>query len=300
MSLSKLLRFALLSSSLCLVGSYSAFGQFTIATDNFELTDHPGGNLTLAGPTSGIPFYTRNATGASYSVSIANDATFGSNVLQHVDTTATTGNAIIGVLPLPIVLANTNDFITLTFQFRFLNVGTATANNAGFRFGIWGDGGTTVTANGQTTVSDNDAGYYAQTGVGTTTPGSGNLFYNEGGGTSPIGGGADRAAVNTTAGNGVAINDGNIHSATFTLTRTNATTVSLSVSYDGGTAFIGNSTTNIRTTFNEIAFNDGFVATPVQFAIDNVQVTSSVPEPGSALLFAFGVAAVAGSRRRKI
>lgn len=300
MSLSKLLRSALLSSSLCLVGSYSAFAQFTIATDNFGLTDHPTGDLTLTGPTSGIPFYTRNATGGGYSASIGNDATFNSSVLQHVDTIATTGNAIIGVLPLPIVLANTNDFITLSFQFRYLNIGTATANAAGFRFGIWGDGGTTVTANGQTAVSDNDSGYYVQTGVGTGTPGSGNLFYNEAGGTSPIGGGGDRVAVNTTAGNGVAINDGNIHSATFTITRTNATTVSLSVSYDGAAAFIGNSTSNIRTAFNEIAFNDGFVTSPVHFAIDNVQVTSSVPEPGSALLCAFGVAAVAGSRRRKV
>jgi hypothetical protein len=276
-----------------------AFAQFTLGSDSFELADHPTGDRLTIG-TTGIPFYARNATGANLSVSIVNDAVFGSNVLRQVDTTTSAaGNGVIGVLPFPIVLANINDFITLSFKFRYLNVASATPNSVGFRFGIWGDGGTPVTADGQGSVSDNDQGYYATIGVGSAAaPGTGNLFFNEGGGTAPIGGGTDRGAI-TGSGGGVAINDQLVHTALFTLRRTGATTLDLSLSYDGGAAFTGTSSgAGIRTTFNEIAFNDGFVASPVQFAVDDVVVTSNVPEPATGLMCAFGFTALAVSRRR--
>ncbi len=289
----------LLVSAAILSATSGAFAQVTLATDSFEVADHPTGDRLTIG-TSGIPFYSRNATGANVGLSIVNDAVFGSKALQLIDTTtANAGNQLIGVLPLPIVLANVNDFITLSFKFRFLNVGTASPNSTGFRFGIWGDAGTVVTGDNQAAASDNDPGYYAVTGVGTGgAPGAGAFFYNENGGTAPIGGGLDRAAV-TASGAGVAITDNLVHTAVFTLRRTGATTVGLTLAYDGGTAFTGTSSgAGIHTTFSEIAFNDGFVASPVQFAIDDVAVTTNVPEPATGLMCAFGFTALAASRRR--
>ncbi len=286
----------LLASAAVLIASNGAFAQVTLASDGFELADHPTGDRLTIG-TTGIPFYTRNATSANLSLAIVNDSTFGSNVLQQIDNTGNGSNQIIGVLPLPIVLANVNDFITLSFKFRFLNMATVTQNAAGFRFGIWGDAGTVVTADNQPTISDNDQGYYVQTGVGTATPGSNNLFYNEASGMTPIGGGTDRAIV-TGSGAGIAINDQLVHTALFTIRRTNATTIGLTVTYDGATTFTGNSSASIRASFSEIGFNDAFVANPVHHAIDDVVVTSSVPEPATGLMCALGFTALAANRRR--
>jgi subtilase family serine protease len=155
-----------------------------------------------------------------------------------------------------------------------------------------------LTGDNQGSTADDDRGDYFQNGVGTTAPASGNTFYNEAGGTTPILGGTDRAVVNATT-SGVTINDNLVHTASFTITLLSATSIKLSMVLDGTTTVQTNaSTTNIRTTFDEIAFGDGFVASPVQFNIDNIQVTSSVPEPGSAALLGASSLLLLARRRR--
>ena len=276
-----------------------ASAQVTIASDSFELADHPTGDRSVVtGGASGLRFFTRNAIIPNYSASIINDSGpggLGSFVLNHSDSTGTSGNQIIGLLPQPLTLASPGDFIRLEFTFRFLDIDTL--SNAGFRFGFEGSNGTLVTGDGQTTVSDNDLGYYAQTGVGTTAPLNNNTLYRENGGTSPILGGTDRTTV-TASSAGVAINDLLAHTASFTITRGTGTNVSLSLSYDGGPAITGTATTVPYYTFDEIAFGNGFVADAVDFNIDNVSVVTNVPEPSAAVLGLLVVPFIAGRRRR--
>ena len=153
-----------------------------------------------------------------------------------------------------------------------------------------------MTGDNQPTASDNDQGYYVQIGDAAQT--NTNLFYNEAGGTPTILSGTDRA--NVASNTGVpAIADNLGHSALFTVTRTNATTITLSLSIDGGTAVTG-TTTNLRTQFDEIAFSDGFVAVPLNFEIDDVQVNAStvVPEPAGLGLLAAGAGLLLRRRRK--
>jgi len=276
----------------------------TVASDTFESSDHPTGNRTVVtGGVNGLSFYSRNATGASISLSIVDDSAgggLGSLALNAVDTTsANVGNAIIGLLPIPINLAQQGDFVTLSFQFRYLNSATATANSVGFRFGIEGSVGTAVTGDNQGTTSDNDQGYYIQTGVGATTgAATNNTIYRENGGTQPIGGGTDRSA-GTTNTTGLFFNDNLAHSATFTITRGTGTNVSVAATYDGGSAITTTFTTTPYYAFDEIFFDDGFVPAPVQYNVDNVTVTSNVPEPGTPLACLAGGVALLVRRRRR-
>jgi hypothetical protein len=215
--------------------------------------------------------------------------------------TTTLNDSIIGVLSQPITLAAQGDFIRLEFTFRYTNAGTAAANAAGFRFGIENSNGTPVTADNQTSISDNDQGYYAQTGVGTVAPLSTNTLYRESGGTFPILGGIDRTNLATNSA-GAAFNDNNAHTVSFSITRTAGNNISLSLIYDGGTPITNTTTSGTGNffTFDEIAFSNGFVTSPVSFNLDNITITS-VPEPATMGLTSFGAVGMLGlvrGRRR--
>jgi len=296
--------FLIFSASCAFALGWTATGRAvnTIVQDDFETDAHPTGSRTVAtGGTNGMQYWTHNATGANYSLTLGSDATFGSNALISSDTTtASVGNEFVGLLPTALTLSSPSDFITFSFSFHLTNEATATTSSAGFRFGIESSNGTAITADGQGSTLDNDTGYYVQVGVGSAgAPGSGNMFYNESGGTAPDFGGIDRAAINTSSGSGFAITDNLTHTASMTVTRTSSTQVQLSLTIDGSTISSSASSTNIRTTFDEIGFGDGFVANPAGFAIDNVVVTSSVPEPSSTGLFLVGLGALAGRYRRR-
>lgn len=286
-----------------------ALAQIVIASDSFELADHPTGDRTVVtGGPNGIRFYTRNATPTDLSLSIVDDTGgLGTNVLSLVDTvnTTTLNDAIIGVLSQPVTLSATGDFIRLEFTFRYTNIGTAAANAGGFRFGIEGSNGSSVTSDNQTSASDNDQGYYAQTGVGPSpanAPANNNIFFRESGGTFPILGGLDRLNIVAAGGaTGVTFNNNNAHSVSFTITRTAGSNISLSLVYDGGTPITAVTTggTGNFFTFDEIALSNGFVTAPVSFNIDNVSVVSNVPEPTAAGLIGFGALGTLGFVRRR-
>jgi hypothetical protein len=97
----------------------------------------------------------------------------------------------------------------------------------------------------------------------------------------------------------MAFNDTNPHNAVFTILRGSAGNLALSLAFDGGTAF----TTSVAGpyyTFDEIAFGNGFVASPVAFNIDNISIVTSVPEPTTFAGLAFGAVALAARRRRAV
>lgn len=305
-----------LSASLLL--AVPAIAQITIASDNFEFAHHPetspGSGIqdrtVVTGGVNGIKFYTRNATPANLSVNIVNDPLpggLGTKVLSFVDTanTTTLNDSIIGVLPQALTLGSTGDFIRLEFTFRYTNLATALPNAGGFRFGIEGSNGTVVTGDDQAATSDNDQGYYAQTGVGPSpanAPVNSNVFFRENGGTFPILGGTDRLSINLPAGTtGMAFNDELAHAVSFTITRTAGSNISLSLIYDGGTPLTVNTAggTGNFFTFDEIMFSNGFVTSPLSFNLDNVSVVSNVPEPTAAGLLSLGSVALLGLIRRR-
>lgn len=266
----------------------------TIVNDGFETTTHPSGDRTVASGT-GAAFYTR-ALSATQTLAITNDATFGSNVLAFDDSTAGgQSEGIIVPLSSAINLENTGDYLTVSFSFRYTNNGAAGANEANFRFGLFNSQGSAVTGDNQT-ASANDTGYYVQVGSGGAATASTNVFYEETGLTSPILGGTDRANK-TASSSGFGINDDAIHTASFTLTRTSATVMGLSLSIDG-TTITGSDTTTLITSFDEIAFANGFGVTGLDFMLDNVVLTSSVPEPSIAGLSTLALFCLAFSRRR--
>jgi hypothetical protein len=270
-----------------------------VANEDFGTGTHPTSDRTVAAG-SGMSFHTRDGASA-ITAAIVDDAVFGSKVLSMTDlnSPASTSKPVIGLLPLTLQLANTNDFVTVAFSFRFVNNASVTAAAANFRFGLFNSAGTAVTSDSQTT-SDNDRGYYVQVGSsGTTAPTSTNLFYNEGGTILPILASTDRTNVAASSA-GVVINNTNIHTAAFTLTRVNATAISLSLVIDGATAITGTDTTsNFRTSFDEIAFSNGFTNPGLNYAIDNVVITSSVPEPNTVGIVAAGALVGAAARRRR-
>jgi hypothetical protein len=291
--------------SLFLAGA-SALGLGTrasadvIVNDGFDVLTHPTGSRSVAVGT-GIPFYTRFAVPGNGNSTIATDAAVGGASPSVLSVTAGTASSfpVIGLLPGVASLVNTNDNVTLTFRFRFLNPDTATDGNSNFRFGIHGSNGTPVTGD-NSGASDNDQGYYAQIGDAIQT--NTNLLYRESGGTSPILAGIDRA-VTTSSDGFAAITDSGPHTGTFSVTRTSPTTIVTSVSVDGGAAVTGSFTT-LYTSLDEIAFSDGFTAsasTQLNFEVDDVQVSATsfvAPEPaGFMVLSACGLGGLLRRRR---
>lgn len=266
----------------------------TIVNDGFETTTHPTGDRTVASGT-GAAFYTR-ALSATQTLAITNDATFGSNVLAFDDTTAGgQSEGIIIPLSSSINLDNTGDYLTLSFSFRYTNNSAAGANEANLRFGLFNSLGTAVTGDNQS-ASANDAGYYVQVGSGGSATASNNVFYEETGLTAPILGGTDRTSK-TASSTGFGINDDAIHTASFTLTRTSATVMGLSLTVDG-TTITASDTTTLITSFDEIAIANGFGVTGLDFMLDNVVLTSSVPEPSVAALSLLALSCLIFRRRR--
>lgn len=271
-------------------------GAATLVDDGFEVATHPTGLRTVAAGTGGV-FYTRDSA-AAVSATIGADATFGSNGLTVMDLSGgAASKPVIGLLPFAVSLNNPGDFLTLSFNFHFINSGAATDSGGGFRFGFHNSTGTPVTADNQTAVSDNDVGYYTQVAETAAGPDTSNTLFRENGGTAPILAGTDRLAVTSNLA-GFSISDNNSHAAIFTVTRTNATTMTISTNIDSGTARTGTTTTNIVTTFDEFSFSNGFATTALNYALDNVQVTSNVPEPTSGGLLVMGLAGLTLRRRR--
>jgi hypothetical protein len=268
-----------------------------VAIDDFEAPTHPDSDRREAAG-FGIRFYTRDAASA-VSARLESDATFGSRALSVADqnTPSATSKPIIGLLPMTLQLANVNDFITLTFAFRLVNPSAATPAAANFRFGIHGSNGTGITGDSQPAVSDNDRGYVVHVGTGGSAPTMNNLFWNEAGGTFPILGGGDRQSLPASSA-GISISNTSLHTAAFTVRRASATSLSLSLVIDGGTAITATDSGNIRTTFDEIAFSNGFTSTGLDYVIDDIAVSSNLPEPASLGLFGAAALVLALRRRR--
>lgn len=277
-------------AALCLPCAEAAI----LLTDPF--TD---GNLTGGADNSGMAWYDRSV---NTGLTIVNDPSpgFGSgNALRMARTGSAIGNrGIVGVLSQSITLANPGDTLTLSFSFRFTSTASSTApfdGGEGFTFGFYNSNGTVTSAN-DSVGSDDDFGFRGEFGSGATSRVGIAKETNVAGSAGGLGTGTDGVQMTVTNAVGVAVADFLPHTGSITLTYNSATNMGVSVSYDGNV--VGTATSTVPFfTFDEIVFSQGGGN---GFLLDNVVVSSNVPEPGSAALIAMGgVVCAAGRRRRK-
>ncbi len=291
----------LFAAAALLAGSGTS-SAISILNDSFETATHPGSSnfRTVFTPGSGGSAY--YVASSPSTATLVNDASFGSTRALSV-VSPPLGYSIISPFGGTISLAAIGDTLTFGFKIRLTNT-SATADGPAFRFGIYGSGGTPVTGDSYgAAVGDNDSGYGALLG-NVTTPAAGSTIFNEGGTTAgtPILGGGDRAFLGTSvAGPAIAAGNAAAHTITFTITRTSATLMSISYTFDGTTITTTN-TAGIRDSFDEIVFGTGYGTTPVSFNIDDVTLDASnftlIPEPSVTAFSALAAAGLLVRRRR--
>lgn len=264
------------------VSSRAAVSMFDPFTD---------GDKAAGSDNSGIAFYDRSTNSV---LSIAADAVIGSGNALRLDLSdnTVTNRGFTGVLGVGLIsLATQGDYLDLKFDFRFLS--TPGSSNSGLTFGFYNSNGSVITADGAA-AQDNDFGFRADFGTGANSSIS---IFKEQNTTSSAGGagtGTDGLSVALEPGfTNVQINDTGKHSARMLLTKS-AAGLDILVQYDGATVATGTSTAPYLV-FDEILFSQG---SGTDFNIDNVDVSSNVPEPSSVLLAA-GALSLLGLRRRR-
>ena len=199
--------------------------------------------------------------------------------------------------------ANTGDKIVLSFDMRLAE--TPTANQVGFRFGLYNSAGTSIVSDNpqgttQPTAQNDDFGYVVKISTGAPATLE-NSITDEPAGDNPTGG----TTVGTVIGNAaspVTINDQLKHSFSLTLERAGASLINLSFIADGILKTTAVDATPFLT-FDTIYFAQGNLST--DFRIDNVRVetilaavNAAIPEPATLSLAAIGMAALL--RRRHV
>lgn len=255
------------------------------------------GDLVAGADNSGIAWYDRSVNSG---ISIVDDAAGinSGNALRFARTGAAMNNrGLVGVLNQTITLANPGDFVTLSFSFRLISTaGTTSPNDStvGFTFGLYNSNSSVVSGN-DTVDSDNDFGFRGEFGTGTISAVGAFKETNVPGSAGGLGTGSDGGAVTLNSPVAVGVNDFTTHTGSITLTYNSPSDLNIALMYDGGA--VGNGTSSVPfLAFDEIVFSQGGSN---GFVLDNVEVTSNVPEPGMASLVAlFGVMGIAGYRRR--
>lgn len=221
----------------------------------------------------------------TFTTGVVNDATLGSYALQRKDT-GSGGYAQTTMIAsfVPQTLSQAGHKITLTFKFRMPTVPT---NTRTFGFGLYNDNGSTQTADAQTSPkpSDNDKGYH---GVIASGNNYGAGLYSELGTNLAIFGGSDRTQVSSVTG-GRITNTGS-YTATFSIERdVNGDLLITSSFANISNGNIVNSvaytaTSPVTYTYNEVVIGTPSLNNlPVEWIVDDVKVSSFVPEPASAV-----------------
>lgn len=287
-------RFTLLPLLASLALPLSAQTVTTLLNDTF--TDLDRTNQAL--PASSAWF----TSGSTVNTNI--DASGGALVVKNALTNLTyftgAGNAVN--------LAN-GESLTLSFNVSFSAVADAAAS---FRVGLYSSG-TRISAdnfgNTNSAFSGSYSGYMGGVNIGST---GSNIFrvYERGTSTSLISGSIGTSGYALTGSGGGAVKTfvpDTVYSAVMTITRVDASTVSISQSYSG--IFSGDSVTStasatisdtsgVNTSFDTLAF---YYNNTANLTFDNIKLDySAIPEPSTfAFLAGFGALACVAIRRRR-
>ncbi|HEV7298362.1 MAG TPA: PEP-CTERM sorting domain-containing protein [Tepidisphaeraceae bacterium] len=280
-----------------LLASSSVASGVTVLNDDF--TDGLSNDLTN---TTDVPWFTDNTASGSFGT--VSPTSGGFNPSRPALQMRYPGTAAVGTfynaggdVPASVTLG-VGDYIRLRTNFL---LDEDPILNGSFSIGLYNSPSLTfTTANGGSSFND-DSGYRANLGTGTTSLAE--LAY-EGGTNSGILAGTDNATL-TGVSVAPALNQRRVsYLAELLITRSTATsnTVALTISNAAGTTVLGTASaidaSATQFTFNEVVFG---INTGDRRQFDNVLVETSVtpvPEPGS---FVFLAAAAAGLtlRRRK-
>lgn len=281
---------------LCATAGFQSAGAAILLTDNF--TD---GVLEGGADNSGIAWFNRSANTGTTVVNDAGGIGAGNALQMAITSTGAQANrGIVGKLSQMVTLAAPGDTLSLSFSFRLISKGGAAAPNdsntttpAGFTFGFYNSNGTPIPDGSVNSgASDNDFGFRGEFGSGTNARVA--IFKEANTSAGGTGTGTDGLSVTLDTSSPVAVGDFLPHTASITLTYNSATDMRIVLTYDGAT--VGSGTSSVPYfDFDEVVFSQG----PSNgFILDNVVVSSNVPEPGSALLAALCGAAMLVRRRR--
>jgi hypothetical protein len=185
------------------------------------------------------------------------------------------------------VTLNPGDSLTLSFDYRFTQNPADTASQ--FRVGLFNNGGTNNT-------EGNDFGYGFATNVGLNSS-TGTNVWEEGVGTSILGGSPGGIVAFGTAGASVNSPNTGAHSVVYTMTRNLSGGLDFSASIDGGLAATGTDATPATTTFHVLAIGEGGVT--LDYNLDNIQLEyTPVPEPSTLAVVGLGGFGLLLARRK--
>lgn len=188
-----------------------------------------------------------------------------------------------------IELTSVGDWVKLSFDWRWV---TITSGN--IRFGLWNNGGTAVTGDGVGSTVD-DFGYWV-----IVEPDGGNAYLgakdNEGPG---IFGGGTFANAFAPVPIGNASDGAAAHSLSLMVTRESATQARVAVSLDG-TTYVDFVDDNGATYINASTYNQAGVLNyaGIDLRLDNITVSTNVPEPATTCMLALGAIALLRKRRQ--
>jgi hypothetical protein len=282
--------------ALAAVSGLPAFSQSSrasvIYSQTFSEGTYTGGSSDkLTPPSSPAGLLTYYSGGTPTDFAVLNDADMG-NALDFSDSGQKLLSGSLGAITLGNAVGD-----TLSYSFQFRIPAESGSDNIGFRFGIFNDNGTPVTApfSSGIAAANDDYGYSAYLGVGTnyltvyheTNIGSGTLSNDVTDDT--------RLASTATAPD---ISDDNAHTAMFTLTEEAGGKVNVAFSVDGTTYFSGLDTNPTPvTSFNDIQF---WEHDNLDFRINNIQISATVvPEPVSLGLLSIATSGLLMRRRQR-
>lgn len=251
-----------------------------------------GGRTNGADPLD-LPWY----QGTGGTLSVADDPAgtgFGAGNALFFDSGGTF-RRFLGVFDTPITIAP-GETLNLSFDYRFPAAPASTGGN--FRFGLYNDGGTPLTAD--TTSSSartNDFGYAVTTNPGSAAA-NGTSITKEAAGDDILGGSSPGGLVTFGTAGGSVASGTTPHTATLSVSRNLAgTALSFSGQLDNAAIFSGTDNSPSTFTFHEFALGSGGVE--IDFAIDNV-IINVVPEPTGALAISLVTGLLALRRRRRV